>query len=77
MPYTVEQIKMFAYNHTEQPDFKRYEVLLYRQFVYFYDCFREGYDKDAMQPLINTAMHMYYSWKWEEEEKQKGGENYV
>ena len=59
MPYTINQIKVFAYNRKEQSDFSDAEGILFRGLRYCYDCHRAGYEKEDIEPIMNGFLRYY------------------
>ena len=76
MPYTVNQIKLHAYNFTEQPDYNYAEAMLFREFAYCYECYRCGYRKEDIEPLMADYIEHFEFLKWfEEQQAQKGSDS--
>lgn len=59
MGYTVDQIKVFAYNRDEKEDFDIFEKNLFLGLSYCYDCFKAGYSKEQCQKLMNEYIFIF------------------
>lgn len=76
MAYTVNQIKVLAYNWEEQKDFTVQEKDLFCGLAYCYECFRAGYDKEECEELMHTYINFFERSKLRELRKQqKRGDN--
>ena len=73
MSYTINQIKVFAYNRNEQKDFTDAEQRLYNGLRYCYDCHRAGYEKEDIEPIMSDFLRFYEFLK-NRENTQKGGD---
>lgn len=75
MPYTVSQIKVFAYNKQEPPDATEEEATLYRCLRYCYDLHRAGYEQKDIEPIMAGYIEYFEFLKWQKEQnEQKGGD---
>lgn len=60
MPYTVNQIKVYAYNRDEQKDFSEDERNLFLGLQYAYDWFRlNPEDKEECEKLMQEYVEWY------------------
>lgn len=74
MGYTVNQIKVLAYNCDEQKDFTAAEKNLFVGLAYCYECFRAGYDKQECEDLMQNYITFYNNSRLREvKSAQKGG----
>lgn len=74
MGYTVNQIKVLAYNCDEQKDFTAAEKNLFVGLAYCYECFRAGYDKQECEELMQNYINFFEHSKIRELKVQKEGD---
>lgn len=64
MPYTINQIKVFAYNNDEQPDFTIFDRDLYLGLAYCYEWWRmHPEDKVNCEKLMEHYIQHYHLMK--------------
>lgn len=67
--YTLEEIRIAAYNWVELSDMTPNERCLWQGLGYTYECFRAGYDKKACQELADLYIRLF----WKEDEHGRAG----
>ena len=58
--YSLSEIKVAAYNHTELPDMNPRQAALWQGLAYAYDCFRHGYPKEDCEKLMVDYIHFFW-----------------
>ena len=75
MAYTVDQIKVFAYNNNEQPDFSPQEKDLFCEMGYCYEWWR-SHPADKQICIERMAKYIeWFEWAKMRELKKAGGDS--
>ena len=59
MAYSLSEIKIFAYNCDEKPDFTEAERNLFIGLAFCYECYRSGHDKKVCESLMENYIRFY------------------
>ena len=66
MAYTLNDIKLAAYNRKELPDLKPNEKALWQGLAYCYDWFRYHPDEQTEECKYLAQEYIYYYWEKQE-----------
>lgn len=67
--YTLEEIRIAAYNWIELSDMTPAERSLWQGLGYTYECFRAGHDKKTCKELADLYIRLF----WKEDEHGRAG----